>query len=151
MIDTTQFTGFSPHVVARVGAVPEVASAVGFRFGSVRLAGPEGRERERVVAVDGPGLAAAFDLGMRSGSAAGSRRADARLGRSGGRFGLTRGDQVPLEFPNGVRAVRVAGVYAGDDVVGGRPFLVPRSCSWPGSPRPTSTTAPTRTSRPGSR
>ena len=135
VIDTTQFTGFSPDVVARVGAVPEVASAVGFRFGSVRLAGPEGRERERVVAVDGPGLAAAFDLGMRSGSAARLSGAEMLVSdEAAARFGLTRGDRVPLEFPNGVRAVRVAGIYAGDDVVGGRPFLVPRELFVAGFP-----------------
>jgi putative ABC transport system permease protein len=135
VIDTTQFTGFSPEVVARVGSVPEVASAVGFRFGSVRLAGPDGRERERVVAVDGPGLAAAFGLGMRSGSAARLSGAEMLVSdEAAARFGLARGDRVPLEFPNGVRVVRVEGVYTGDDVVGGRPFFVPRELFVAGFP-----------------
>src|SRR3954452_7195071 len=104
VIDTRQFTGFSPDVVARVGALPEVASAVGFRFGSVRLDGPGGRERQRVVAVDGPGLAAAFDLRMRGGSAA-QLGPDEMLvsDEEANRYGLARGDRGPLEFPNGVR------------------------------------------------
>jgi putative ABC transport system permease protein len=135
VIDTTQFTGFSPDVVARVAAVPEVAGAVGFRFGSVRLAGPDGRERERVVAVDGPGLAAAFDLGMRSGSAARLSGAEMLVSdEAAARYGVARGDRVPVEFPNGVRDVRIEGVYTGDDVVGGRPFLVPRELFVAGFP-----------------
>jgi putative ABC transport system permease protein len=126
VIDTTQFTGFSPDVVARIDALPDVASAVGFRFGEAVVV--DAGEDERVVAVNGPGLDDAFDLQMREGAVA-------DLGEDGMlvseeeavEYGFALGDEVALEFPNGVRPVRVAGIYGGDDVVGGSPFLVPRS------------------------
>ena len=135
MIDTTQFTGFSPDVVARMEALPEVESAVGFRFGSVNIGRSEARDRERVVAVNGSGLENAYDLRMRTGSVA-------ELGDDGmlvsdeeaALYGVAHGDRVPLEFPNGVREVRVAGIYGGDDIVGGSPLLVSRALFREGFP-----------------
>jgi putative ABC transport system permease protein len=105
--------------------LPEVSSAVGFRFGAVRIAG----ERERVVAVDGDGLAEAFALDLRAGSA----DLDA-LGADGmlvsdeelDDYGLTLGGVASLTFPTGVRDVRIVGVYGSDEVVGGRPFFISR-------------------------
>ncbi len=125
VIDTTQFTGFSPDVVARVAALPDVASAVGFRFGSAVVV--DARDDEGVVAVNGPGLADAFDLQMRRGAVA-DMGDDGMLvsEEEAVEFGFALGDEVPLGFPNGVRTVRVAGIYGGDDVVGGSPFLVSR-------------------------
>jgi putative ABC transport system permease protein len=131
VLDTTQFSGFSPDVIRRVEALPQVQSAVGFRFGSVRIGG----DRQRVVAIDGSGLADAFALRMRSGAVrdlAGDRvlvsDEDAR------ERGVVVGDSLALRFPNGVRAVRVAGVYGSDDVLGGSPFLVSRSLFRDGFP-----------------
>jgi putative ABC transport system permease protein len=130
VLDTTQFSGFSPDVIRRVDALPQIASAVGLRFGSVRIDG----DRQRVVAVDGPGLADAFALRMRSGAASGLAGdgvlvsdEDARERR------VALGDSLTLRFPNGVREVRVAGVY-GSDVLGGSPFLVSRALFRDGFP-----------------
>lgn len=133
VIDTTQFTGFSPDVVQRVDALPDVASAVGFRFGSVFVV--DALEDERVVAVNGPGLDDAFDLQMREGSVD-DLGADGMLvsDEEAVEYGFALGDTVPLEFPNGVRPVRVAGIYGGDDVVGGSPFVVSRELFREGFP-----------------
>jgi putative ABC transport system permease protein len=131
VLDTTQFSGFSPDVVRRVESLPEVESAVGFRFGAARVRG----DRQRVVAVDGSGLADALVLRMRSGAIAdlGDDRVlvseeDARERRVG------VGDSLSLRFPNGVREVRVAGVYGSEDVLGGSPFLVSRALFRDGFP-----------------
>jgi putative ABC transport system permease protein len=85
--------------------------------------------------VDGPGLAAAIDLRMLSGAAA-DLVGDAMLvsDEEATEYGLVHGDRVPIEFPNGVRDVVVAGVYASDDVVGGTPFFVPRELFVAGIP-----------------
>jgi putative ABC transport system permease protein len=131
VIDTEQFTGFSPDVVARLKRLPQLSSAVGFRFGSVRVDG----ERERVVAVNGSGLADAFRLRMRAGD-------PAALGRDGmlvfvddaRELGVSVGDRVPVRFPNGTRSMRVAGIYGSDDVVGGTPLLVSRDVFRAGFP-----------------
>ena len=49
-------------------------------------------------------------------------------------FGFERGEEVMLGFPNGRRPVRVAGIYGGDDVVGGSPFIVSRALFREGFP-----------------
>ena len=72
VIDTTQFTGFSPDVVDAHRRAPRASpSAVGFRFGSVQprtvADGARGRA-DRGGGRNGPGLADAFDLQMRSGA-----------------------------------------------------------------------------------
>jgi putative ABC transport system permease protein len=133
VIDTTQFTGFSPDVVRRVDALPGIASAVGFRFGSVLV--PDLEDDERVVAVNGTGLDDAFDLQMREGAVADIGDDGMLVSEEEAvEYGFALGDEVALEFPNGVRPVRVAGIYGGDDVVGGSPFLVSRGLFRAGFP-----------------
>jgi putative ABC transport system permease protein len=131
VIDTEQFTGFSPDVVQRIEALPAVESAVGLRFGSVLIDGA----RERVVALDGSGLTDALDLGLAPGSSA-DPGPDGMLvlANEARQYGLRVGDRVPLEFPNGVRDVTVVGEYANDGVVGGSPFFVSRELFRAGFP-----------------
>jgi putative ABC transport system permease protein len=131
VLDTTQFSGFSPDVIRRVESLPQVESAVGVRFGSVRVDG----DRQRVVAVDGSGLADAFALRMRSGAATDVTGDGVLVSDEDARdHRLAVGDSLSLRFPNGVRDVRVAGVYGSDDVLGGSPFLISRALFRDGFP-----------------
>ncbi len=123
VIDTRQFTGFSPEVIDRIEALPEVESAVGFHFGRIPF---EGR-RERIIGVNGTGLADAFDLRLRPGSTT-------ELGTDGvllaaedaRRHRVAVGGTVSLPFPTGARDARVVGIYRAGDVVGGSPIFVSR-------------------------
>jgi putative ABC transport system permease protein len=123
VIDTKQFAGFSPDVVRRLAALPEIGGAAGFRFGSVRPVSSV--DDERIVGVNGTGLADTLDLQMRAG------RAD-QLGDDGmlvydeeaREYGLAVGDRFPLRFDTGDVAVKVVGIYGQDDLFWGSPFLV---------------------------
>jgi putative ABC transport system permease protein len=123
VLDTRNFSGFSPEVVDRIEALPEVKSAVGFHFGRIPI---EGR-RERIIGMNGTGLADAFDLQLAPGSTA-------ELGLDGilvareeaNQFGWSVGDAVTLSFPLGDRPVRVVGVYGAEDISFGSPVFVSR-------------------------
>jgi putative ABC transport system permease protein len=132
VVDTKQFSGFSPDVVRRLAALPEIADAAGFRFGSVRtvvappgVAPEEADDDERVVAVNGSGLPATVDLEMREG-AVGDVGDDGMLvfEDDAAEYGMSVGDRVPLLFPNGEIGVRVAGIYGQDDLFWGSPFVI---------------------------
>ena len=124
VIDTTQFTGFSPEVVTRMAALPEVDDAVGFRFGSVRPVTTVGDDEERVVGMNGTGLEDVVDLQMRAG--------DVDIGDDGmlifaeeaQLYGLSVGERMPLRFPERQIDVRVAGIYGQDDLFFGSPFVI---------------------------
>jgi putative ABC transport system permease protein len=130
VVDTTQFTGFSPEVVARMERLPEVSSAVGFRFGSARITG----EEERVVAVNGSGLAEAFALRMRAGRTEIGSDGILVSEEEALEYGLDVGERVVLELPNGAREVLVVGVYGSDELVGGTPIFVSRELFRSGFP-----------------
>jgi putative ABC transport system permease protein len=126
VIDTEQFTGFSPDVVRRIATLPGIDDAVGFRFGRVRPVEPvDGDEEERVVAVNGTGLAKAIDLQVQRGRV-GDVGDDGMLMFSdeAREFGVTVGDDVPLIFPTGRIDVRVAGIYEQPDLFWGTPFVI---------------------------
>jgi putative ABC transport system permease protein len=84
-----------------------------------------GDDEERVVGVNGTGLAGTLDLQMQAGRAR-------DLGDDGmvvydeeaREYGLGVGDRLPLRFPTGVIAVQVVGIYGQDDLFWGSPFLV---------------------------
>jgi putative ABC transport system permease protein len=122
VVDTKQFSGFSPDVVRRLASLPEIGGAAGFRFGSVRPVA--GDDDERVVGVNGTGLAATLDLQMRSGRS--SELGDGMLvyDEEAREYGLEVGDRLPLRFPTGEMAVEVVGIYGQDDLFWGSPFLV---------------------------
>ena len=130
VVETKQFSGFSPDVVHRLAALPEIGDAVGFRFGSVRpvVRPPDGDDDERVVAVNGSGLPAAVELQMREGSV-GDMGDDGMLvfDDEAAEYGMSVGDRVRLVFPNGEVAVRVAGIYGQDDLFWGSPFVISES------------------------
>lgn len=123
VLDTTQFTGFSPEVIDRVETLPEVQSAVGFHFGRIPIEG----QRERIVGMNGHGLADAFDLQLEPGSTAELGIDGILVGREeASEFGWAIGDPVTLSFPLGDRSTRVVGVYGADDVAFGSPIFVSR-------------------------
>jgi putative ABC transport system permease protein len=126
VVDTKQFTGFSPDVVHRVAALPEIADAVGFRFGRVRpVAATTGEKEHRVVAVNGTGLERVLDLELRSGHVADIGDDGMLVFADDARSdGLAVGDRVPLNFPAGRIDVRVAGVYGQPDLFWGSPFVI---------------------------
>jgi putative ABC transport system permease protein len=134
VIDTEQFTGFSPQVVRRIAALPEIADAVGFRFGGVRLAhavdnaragASDGDGDERVVAVNGTGLARTVDLQMRKGSTRDLGDDGMLILDTEARdYGVTVGDRLPVIFPRGQIDVRVAGIYGQQDLFWGSPFVI---------------------------
>jgi len=125
VIDTEQFTGFSPDVVRRVAALPAIDDAVGFRFGRVRPAVPLGDDEERVVAVNGTGLAKTVDLQLQRGRVADIRHDGMLMFADEARdYGVTVGDKVPLVFPTGEIDVRVAGIYGQPDLFWGTPFVI---------------------------
>jgi putative ABC transport system permease protein len=123
VLDTRNFSGFSPEVVDRVEALPEVKSAVGFHYGRIPIQG----RRERVIGMNGTGLADAFALRLEPGSTT-------DLGVDGilvtreqaSQFGWAVGDKVSLPFPLGDREVRVVGVYGAEDIAFGSPIFVSR-------------------------
>ena len=123
VLDTTQFTGFSPEVVDRVESLPEVRSAVGFHFGRIPING----QRERVIGMNGTGLADAFDLQLEPGSTSVLDTDGILVAREeASQFGWAVGDTVSLSFPLGERAVRVVGVYGAEDISFGSPIFVSR-------------------------
>ncbi|HLM18596.1 MAG TPA: FtsX-like permease family protein, partial [Acidimicrobiia bacterium] len=123
VLDTTQFTGFSPEVIDRVERLPEVQSAVGFHFGRIPVEG----QRERIVGMNGSGLADAFDLELEPGSTADIATDEILVAREeASQFDWSVGDSVSLSFPLGERAVRVVGVYGAEDVSFGSPIFVSR-------------------------
>jgi putative ABC transport system permease protein len=123
VLDTTQFTGFSPEVIDRVEALPEVKSAVGFHFGRI----PVEAQRERVVGMNGSGLADAFALALEPGSTADIGADGVLVSREqASQFDWSVGDSVSLSFPLGERAVRIVGVYGADDIAFGSPIFVSR-------------------------
>ena len=122
-LDTTAFTGFSPEVIDRVESLPEVKSAVGFHFGRIPI---EGRQ-ERIIGMNGSGLADAFDLQLEPGSTADIGIDGILVSREeASEFGWAVGDTVSLSFPLGDRAVRVVGVYGAEDISFGSPIFVSR-------------------------
>ena len=125
VIDTKQFTGFSPEVVPRIAALPEIDDAVGLRFGRVRPITTVGDDEERVVAVNGAGLSDVVDLQMRAGRVTDIGDDGMLVNASEARlYGLAVGDRMPLRFPRGQIDVRVAGIYGQDDLFFGSPFVI---------------------------
>ena len=125
MIDTKQFTGFSPDVVRRIAALPAIDDAVGFRFGRVRPVVPVDDDEERVVAVNGSGLTKTVDLQLQRGRVADIRHDGMLMFADEARdYGVTVGDTVPLLFPTGEIDVRVAGIYGQPDLFWGTPFVI---------------------------
>jgi putative ABC transport system permease protein len=123
VLDTRNFSGFSPEVIDRIEALPEVKSAVGFHFGRIPI---EGR-RERIIGMNGTGLADAFDLQLTPGSTAELGLDGILVGREeANEFGWSVGDAVTLSFPLGDRLVRVVGVYGAEDISFGSPVFVSR-------------------------
>ena len=122
-LDTTAFTGFSPEVIDRVESLPEVKSAVGFHFGRIPI---EGRQ-ERIIGMNGSGLADAFALQLEPGSTADIGIDGILVSREeASEFGWAVGDTVSLSFPLGDREVRVVGVYGAEDISFGSPIFVSR-------------------------
>ena len=120
-LDTTAFTGFSPEVIDRVESLPEVKSAVGFHFGRIPI---EGRQ-ERIIGMNGSGLADAFALQLEPGSTADIGIDGILVSREeASEFGWAVGDTVSLSFPLGDREVRVVGVYGAEDISFGSPIFV---------------------------
>ena len=147
VLDTTQFTGFSPEVIDRVEALPEVTSAVGFHFGRIPIEG----QRERIIGINGSGLADAFDLQLEPGSTAdigtdgilvSARRRRSSAGRSA--------TASSLSFPSATGPCASWACTAATTSRSARRSSCRASCSAPRSRKPTSTTAPTRRSRRGS-
>jgi putative ABC transport system permease protein len=140
VIDTEQFTGFSPDVVRRIAALPGIDDAVGFRFGRVRPAAASSGEgdapvgdneerieddEERVVAVNGTGLTKAIDLQLQRGRVADVGDDGMLMFADEAReYGVTVGDEVPLIFPTGQINIRVAGIYGQPDLFWGTPFVI---------------------------
>ena len=123
VLDTTQFTGFSPEVIDRVESLRDVKSAVGFHFGRIPV---DGRP-QRIIGMNGTGLADAFDLQLERGSTAELGIDGILLAREeASELGWARGDAVTLSFPLGDRTVRVVGVYGADDISFGSPMFVSR-------------------------
>jgi putative ABC transport system permease protein len=123
VLDTTQFTGFSPEVIDRVERLPEVKSAVGFHFGRIPIQG----HRERIIGMNGTGLADAFDLQLEAGSTADLGIDGILVPREDASdFGWEVGDAVTLSFPLGDRPVRVVGIYGAEDISFGSPIFVSR-------------------------
>jgi putative ABC transport system permease protein len=122
-LDTTAFTGFSPEVVERLEALPEVQSAVGFHFGRIPIDG----QQERIIGMNGSGLADAYDLRLEPGSTADIGLDGILVSREEAtEFGWALGDTVSLSFPLGERSVRVVGIYGAEDVSFGTPVFVSR-------------------------
>jgi putative ABC transport system permease protein len=122
-LDTTAFTGFSPEVIDRLESLPQVESAVGFHFGRIPI---EGR-RERIIGMNGRGLADAYDLQLTPGSTAAIGTDGILVSAADAKdFGWALGDTVTLAFPLGDRTVHVVGVYGADDVSFGTPVFVSR-------------------------
>jgi putative ABC transport system permease protein len=122
-LDTTAFTGFSPEVIDRVEALPEVKSAVGFHFGRIPIEG----QQERIIGMNGSGLADAFALQLEPGSTADIGLDGILVSREEAtEFGWALGDTVTLSFPLGDRPVRVVGVYGAEDISFGSPVFVSR-------------------------
>jgi putative ABC transport system permease protein len=122
-LDTTAFTGFSPEVVERLEALPEVESAVGFHFGRIPING----QQERIIGMNGSGLADAYDLQLTPGSTADIGIDGILVSREEAtEFGWELGDAVSLSFPLGERPVRVVGIYGAEDVSFGTPVFVSR-------------------------
>jgi putative ABC transport system permease protein len=122
-LDTTAFTGFSPEVVQRLEELPEVKSAVGFHFGRIPING----QQERIIGMNGSGLADAYDLQLTPGSTAEIGIDEILVSREEAtEFGWALGDTVSLSFPLGERRVRVVGVYGAEDVSFGTPVFVSR-------------------------
>ncbi len=124
VIDTTQFTGFSPEVVTRMAALSEVDDAVGFRFGSVRPVTTVGDDEERVVGMNGTGLEDVVDLQMRAGDVDIGDNGMLIFAEEAQLYGLSVGDLMPLRFPERQIDVRVAGIYGQDDLFFGSPFVI---------------------------
>jgi putative ABC transport system permease protein len=122
-LDTTAFTGFSPEVIDRVESLPEVKSAVGFHFGRIPVDG----QRERIIGMNGSGLADAFALQLTPGSTADLGLDGILVNRDeASEFGWELGDAVTLSFPLGERPVRVVGLYGAEDISFGSPIFVSR-------------------------
>ena len=122
-LDTTAFTGFSPEVVERLEQLPEVKSAVGFHFGRIPIDG----QQERIIGMNGSGLADAYDLQLEPGSTADLGLDGILVSREeASEFGWSVGDAVTLSFPLGDRTVRVVGVYGAADISFGSPVFVSR-------------------------
>ena len=145
VIDTKQFSGFSPEVVTRLAALPEVDDAVGFRFGSVRPVTTVGDDEERVVGMNGTGLEDVVDLQMQRGQRGRHRRrrhARVRRGSAALRPVAGRSHAPPVPRARDRRARR-RDLRAGRSVLRVAVRDLRARSSNRGLPKPTSTTART--------
>jgi putative ABC transport system permease protein len=125
VLKTQQFAGFSSVVADRVARIPGVEGVTAFRFGNVRI--PVGGNQETVAGAVPTHLAQVVNLGLRKGRVDG-------LGQDGvlvtedasHEYGLSVGDHVDVQFPQGIETLRVAGIYTRNDFTGGFPvgFIV---------------------------
>jgi putative ABC transport system permease protein len=114
-----------------VEALPEVKSAVGFHYGRIPVQG----RRERIIGMNGSGLADAFRLQLEPGSTADIGVDGILVSReAASQFGWAVGDAVTLRFPLGGHTVRVVGVYGADDISFGSPIFVSRELFRAGVP-----------------
>jgi putative ABC transport system permease protein len=118
VLKAQQFAGFSPQVAKRVARVPGVDAVASFRFGNVRVNGSE----ETFAGVNRAGLARTVDLRMRQGSPRDLGADGVLVFRDAARrYHVGVGDTLEVQFPRRFATLRVDGIYAQEDFVGGFP------------------------------
>ena len=118
VLKAQQFATFSPDVAQRVAKLPSVAAVTAFRFGNVRV--PVGGNQETVVGAAPAQLGQVVDLGVRRGSIRAMDDDGVLVAEDASRqYGLSIGDRVDMQFPQGIETLHVAGIYTRRDFTGG--------------------------------
>ncbi len=119
ILTAQQFSDFSPEVARRLRSEPDVAAAVGLRFGDVRI----GDNTEPVTGADPDGLDAVVRLDYVAGGSAGLAEGGLLLHEDEAKgYHVHVGDELVVQFPrSGFQPLPVVGIYRHRQFTGGIP------------------------------